>query len=79
MMGASYISPWQDFWQDQNDKDYVWILKFIFLPRKTEYNKWAWLRKVYHGTRIVYGPGTPVILEKWLTPEEFTWYQLTIK
>lgn len=34
------------------------------------------LRKVYHGTRIVYGPGTPAILEKWLTPTEFTWYQL---
>lgn len=75
MMGTGYVSPWQSWWGDQS-KDYTWILKFVFLPRKTEYNKWAWLRKVYHGTRIVYGPGTPVILEKWLTPEEFTWEML---
>ena len=74
-MGTGYVSPWQDFWTQYNG--WSWRPEFAFIPRKTENNKWAWLRKVYHGTRIVYGPGTPVILEKWMTPEEFTWFQLT--
>ena len=75
-MATGWISPWQTFWNDQS-KDYTWTLRFVFLPRKTEYNKWVWFRKVYRGARIIYGPGTPVILEKWLTPEEFTWFRLT--
>jgi hypothetical protein len=75
-MATGWISPWQYWWNDQS-KEYTWTLKFVFLPRKTENNKWAWLTKVYHGTRIVYGPGTPVILEKWMIPEEFTWFRLT--
>ena len=74
-MATGWISPWQYWWNDQS-KEYTWTLKFVFLPRKTENNKWAWLTKVYHGMRIVYGPGTPVILEKWMTPEEFTWFRL---
>jgi len=77
-MGTGWISPWQYWWNTPiREYTYTWTLQFIFLPRKTENNKWVWFSKVYHGTRIVYGPGTPVILEKWLTPEEFTWHQLT--
>lgn len=77
MMGTGYTgTTWQSFWVDQ-DRQYTWTLEFAFIPRKTESNKWVWFRKVYCGTRIIHGPGTPVILEKWMTPEEFTWYQLT--
>ena len=76
-MATGWTSPWQYWWKDQNDKHYAWTLKFALLPRKTLYNKWVWLSKVYRGVRIIHGPGTPVILEKWLTPEEFTWFQLT--
>ena len=78
-MGTGYTgTTWQALWVDQ-DRQYTWKLEFAFIPRKTEYNKWVWFRKVYRGTRIIHGPGTPAILYKWMTPEEFTWYQLTAK
>ena len=77
-MGTGYVSPWQSFWHDQNDDDYVWALVFILLPRKTEYNTWIWFSKAYRGMRVIRGPGEAVILDKWFTPEEFTWYQLTL-
>jgi hypothetical protein len=73
VMGTGYTNYWGSMW----DSHWEWQLTFTWIPRKTRYDKWIWLRKAYHGKRIITGPGTPVILYQWMTPEEFTWYQLT--
>lgn len=55
-----------------------WNKKFIIFPHRSEYsNKWLWLESVYYGKKIVLGPGSPVQLERYLTPEEYIWHQLT--
>lgn len=74
-MGTGYTNYWGSMW----DSHWEWQITFTWIPRKTRYDKWVWLRKAYFGKRIIHGPGTPVILYQWMTPEEFTWYQLTAK
>lgn len=57
-----------------------WNKKFIIFPRKSDYsNEWLWMEKVYHGTKVVFGPGTPALLEKYVSVKEYTWYCLQEK
>ena len=73
-MGTGYRSPWTEVWIDG---DWHWALIFVWWSTRTENGKLVWLKQVYHGMRGISGPGTPVYIHKWMTPEEFTWFQLT--
>ncbi len=73
-MGTGYTNYWGSMW----DSSWEWSLKFACLPRSVDSGQWVWLRKYYHGIRVIHGPGTPVILHQYMTPEEYTWYQLTV-
>lgn len=49
-----------------------WERKFLFLPRRCIVSKkWMWLRTAYRGTVIVTGPGDPVMIYRWIQPNEF--------
>ena len=53
---------------------------FAWLPRQLESSgQWVWLTNVYLLQRRISGPGTDVIVRKYLTPEEFTWEMLTLE
>jgi hypothetical protein len=65
-----------------NDLDWIqegiwsWALKFAWLPIKLDSGSHIWFKKYYHGARMITGPGTPVYLHQFLSPEEFTWMML---
>jgi hypothetical protein len=62
---------------DRPIMDWQWERLFAWLPRQlASTGEWVWLTEVYLGHREVHGPGEPVILHKYLTPEEFTWEML---
>jgi hypothetical protein len=75
-MGTGYTGG--QFGQWWNEGQWTWEKLFAWLPRQlASTGEWVWLTEVYLGQREVHGPGEPVILRKYLTPEEFTWEQLT--
>lgn len=58
-------------------EDFIWEELFAWLPRQlASTGEWVWFKKVYLGWRIVYGPGSDVVIRKYLTPEEYTWEML---
>jgi hypothetical protein len=72
-MGSGYSSPWSMWWH----KPWEYKLMFAWLPRRLDSTgKYVWLKQVYMGRREIHGPGTPVVLYKYLTPEEYTWEML---
>jgi hypothetical protein len=71
MMGSDY---WHPHWGNHSSRQ--WALKFAWLPARMDNGEFVWLRKYYHGVRIVTGPGTDVILYQRMTMEEFTWHAL---
>jgi len=54
-----------------------WYLKFAWVPRKMDSGQWIWLKEYYHGLRIITGPGEPVVLHQYMTPQQYTWHCLT--
>jgi len=76
-MGASWAPPgW--FWT--NDSRLIWRERFAWLPcRSSESNQRIWLKKHWYGYRWIDGPAgeDPIKSERWLTEEEYVWYQLT--
>ena len=54
-----------------------WEEKFLFFPRFcVRRNKLMWLKKAYRGTRIITGPGSPVVQTYWMNKEDYIWWQL---
>jgi hypothetical protein len=54
-----------------------WQLRFALLPHRSAASQQRiWFRPAYRGRRMLHGPGEPVIIDYWLTPEEFVVYQL---
>jgi hypothetical protein len=50
-----------------------WQLKFVLWPRRCDLSdKRIWLKRAYHGTVVITGPGDPVYEYRWLTKESFT-------
>jgi hypothetical protein len=67
------------FYQDYGYRHnaFAWELKFAVLPhRSAASQQLIWLQPAYRGQRLITGPGEPVMIEYWLTPEEFVMYQL---
>ena len=55
----------------------IWYCKFAWLPKRSYIsNKRIWLEKGYKGTRLIAGPGEPVIDHKWLTKDEYLFARL---
>jgi hypothetical protein len=49
----------------------VWELSFAWFPHRCEItNKLIWLNYAYQGTRRIYGPGDPVVEERWHNKHE---------
>lgn len=66
-VGAGDVQSYDPFW----DKA-LWYLKFAWWPQRSEISKKRiWLKKAYRGTRLITGPGEPVIEHRWLTKEEY--------
>jgi hypothetical protein len=55
----------------------AWELCFAWRPHVCELSrKIIWLQTAYRGTRVITGPGTPVVERYWLTPAEFVIWRL---
>jgi hypothetical protein len=55
----------------------TWELCFAWAPHVCELSrKVIWLQQAYRGTRVITGPGTPVVERYWLTPAEFVMWRL---
>lgn len=54
-------------------KNYAWEPRLSLWPRKSSWSndRIRMFRTAYRGQRIIHGPGEPVLLVAWLTPEEF--------
>lgn len=37
---------------------------------------WLWLTRGYRNRFMITGPGEPVVIDNWLTSEEYTWLAL---
>ena len=62
-------SWWEGNWE--------WDKQFIIFPRKSDYSKkWLWMEHVMYGRKVITGPGTPAIFEKYMTPKELTLHLL---
>ena len=58
-------------------EDFIWEELFAWLPRQlASTGEWIWLKKVYLGQCLWYGPNSDVVIRKYLTPEEYTWEML---
>jgi hypothetical protein len=55
----------------QGAGNWHWALKFAWLPAKMDSGEFIWLREYYHGVRMVTGPGDPVYLHQYMTPQEY--------
>ena len=76
-MGTDYSGSWFYF---KDDSKYVWRERYVWWPKRSvESNRRIWLTKAWYGYRFIHGPAgeSPVKLEKWLSDEEYIWYQLT--
>lgn len=75
-MGALWTPP--GIWAHRRRTGWTYEKLFAWLPRQLESTgQWVWLTEVYLLEQQIHGPGTPVIIRKYLTPEEFTWAMLT--
>lgn len=73
-MGATWTPP-EYVYQDQSGWTYEKL--FAWLPRQIESTScWVWLTEVYLLEKRISGPGTDVVIRKYLTQEEFTWEML---
>ena len=55
----------------------TWELCFAWRPHVCELSrKVIWLQTAYRGTRVITGPGTPVVERYWLTSAEFVLWRL---
>lgn len=76
-MAATWLPPWLSRYMESKFK---WRLRFVWWPVYSEVSKQRiWLTNAWYGWRWVEGPAgeEPVKLERWMTDEEYTWYQLT--
>lgn len=74
MHGVS-ASPPEDDWGLNRVSD--WSLKFCWLPKECFLTgKRLWGVDAYHGTRIITGPGEPVIDHFWVERNEFIIWKL---
>lgn len=77
-VGATWTAPWL-FKYHSNDT-LKWRQQFAWWPvRSSQSNQRIWLKKCWYGYRFIYGPAgeEPIKAERWLTEEEYIWYQLT--
>ena len=75
-MAATWLPPWLSRYLNN---DFAWRLRFAWLPvRSHESNQRIWLKRAWYGSRLIDGPAGegPLRAERWLTQEEYTWYQL---
>lgn len=76
-MGTGSV-PWINIYRDSTD--FKWIYRFVWWPKRSEESgRRIWFKKAWYGYRLVWGPAgeDPVRIERWLTDEEYVWYQLT--
>jgi hypothetical protein len=54
-----------------------WQLKFVLWPHRCALSgKQIWVEHAYRGTRIITGPGTPVVQHYWIDRNEFIVWKL---
>jgi hypothetical protein len=54
-----------------------WQLKFAVVPHRCAVSgQRIWLELAYRGTRIVTGPGTPIVEHFWINRNEFVIWRL---
>jgi len=63
----------------RSTSDWHWVTKFAWLPAKMDSGVSVLWKGYYHGVRFIYGPAgeDPVVLNQYMTDEEFIWYNLT--
>ena len=75
-MAATWLPPWMSRYLNNN---FTWRLVFVLWPvRSYESNQLIWFKRAWHGTRSIDGPAgeSPLKAERWLTQEEYVWYNL---
>ena len=69
MMGHSYVGKVNDDYMWSRS---TWEYKFVLWPKYCAISKkHIWLECAYKGTRVITGPGEPVVEYKWVTKEEY--------
>ena len=65
-------------WKDQAFQHRAyWRLRFLWMPKRSAISgRWLWLRRVYEGTAMYTGPGTPVFEFRYHEPVEHLIWQL---
>jgi len=58
--------------------EWHWLTKFAWLPARMDSGEFVWWREYYHGFRLIHGPAgeSPVMLNQYMTVEDFTWNAL---
>ena len=68
-------SPPEDDWGLQKAKG--WKLKLCWLPKKCFLSgKPLWGKRAYNATRIITGPGEPIIEQYWVAKDEFIFWRI---
>lgn len=69
-----YSSPYEDWTLNKIDNwnlKFCWALQRCFLSNKFMWGKWA-----YFGSRLITGPGEPVLDYRWIDRDEFILWKL---
>jgi hypothetical protein len=71
------VPTYQDLIEIFVERAVDWQLKFALWPQHcVRSNRLIWLRRAYRGTRVITGPGTPVIEHYWIDRDEFIIWNL---
>ena len=76
MMDDVTQSPREEDWGLNKVRN--WTYKMCWRPNTCYLSgEQLWGKRAYHGTRIITGPGEPIIDNYWVSKEKFTVWQLT--
>lgn len=77
MMGSGYVPSYPeliDYWLKRIDN---WQLRYSIIPRRCSLSqRTICMEYAYKGTRVITGPGTPVIEDFWIAKDEFIIWKL---
>jgi hypothetical protein len=76
-MGSTYRPSYFETIKYALERVESWHLQFVLVPHRCILSgRLIWMNFAYKGTRIITGPGTPVIETFWMSKENFIIWQL---
>lgn len=54
------------------DRSYIELVRAIWPQRCAITNKWLWIKPAIRVRTVFTGPGTPILIDRWIEPKAYT-------